>query len=104
MACASQYEPFVDARDLLEDLTDETQPMVNYTLDCSKIRREFGIQQLPWRNFIDRAVTRYLELYVSGEGVIEKDMSGTLNVAVLTVSDTRTKRLIPRGSSLKMLC
>ena len=45
MACASQYEPFVDARDLLEDLTDETQPMVNYTLDCSKIRREFGIQQ-----------------------------------------------------------
>ena len=78
MACASQYEPFVDARDLLEDLTDETQPMVNYTLDCSKIRREFGIQQLPWRNFIDRAVTRYLELYVSGEGVIEKDMSGTV--------------------------
>ena len=72
MACASQYEPFVDARDLLEDLTDETQPMVNYTLDCSKIRREFGIQQLPWRNFVDRAVTRYLELYVSGEGVIEK--------------------------------
>ena len=72
MACASQYQPFVDARDLLEDLTDETQPMVNYTLDCSKIRREFGIQQLPWRNFVDRAVTRYLELYVSGEGVIEK--------------------------------
>jgi len=72
MACASQYEPFVDARELLEDLTDETQPMVNYTLDCSKIRREFGIQQLPWRSFVDRAVTRYLELYVSGEGVIEK--------------------------------
>ena len=72
MACASQYRPFVDGRELLEDVTDESQPMVNHTLDCSKIRREFGIQQLPWRNFIDRAVSRYLELYVSGEGVIEK--------------------------------
>ena len=72
MACASQYGPFVDGRELLEDVTDESLPMVNHTLDCSKIRREFGIQQLPWRNFIDRAVTRYLELYVSGEGVIEK--------------------------------
>ena len=72
MACASQYDPFVKARDLLEDVTDEAQPVRNHTLDCSKIRREFGIQQLPWRSFIDRAVTRYLELYVEGEGVIEK--------------------------------
>lgn len=72
MACASQYEPFTDVRGLLENLTDEAQPMLNHTLDCSKIRREFGIQQLPWRNFINRAVTRYLELYVTGEGVIEK--------------------------------
>ena len=72
MACASQYDPFVKARDLLEDVTDEAQPVRNHTLDCSKIRREFGIQQLPWRSFIDSAVTRYLELYVEGERVIEK--------------------------------
>jgi hypothetical protein len=53
-------------------MTDEAHPIRNHTLECSKIRREFGIQQLPWRSFIDRAVTRYLELYVEGEGVIEK--------------------------------
>ena len=72
MACASQYAPLASASELLNDVTDESRPLRNHTLDCSKIRREFGIQQLPWRNFIERAVTRYLELYVEGEGVIEK--------------------------------
>jgi dTDP-4-dehydrorhamnose reductase len=72
MACASQYEPFVNARKLLQNETNDNQPVLNHTLECSKIRREFGIQQLPWRHFIDRAVTRYLELYVKAEGVIDK--------------------------------
>ena len=67
LACASQYQPFVEGRDLLENMTNNADLLRNHTLDCSKIRREFGIQQLPWRSFVDRAVTRYLELYVEGE-------------------------------------
>ena len=55
------------ARDLLDDVTDPDAAMTNHSLDCGAIRREFGIQQLPWRGFVDRAVTRYLELYVKSD-------------------------------------
>ena len=67
LACASQHQPFEKARNLLDDVTDPDAAMTNHSLDCSAIRREFGIQQLPWRGFVDRAVTRYLELYVKSD-------------------------------------
>ena len=51
---ASQHQPFESARDLLDDVTDPDAAMTNHSLDCGAIRREFGIQQLPWRGFVDR--------------------------------------------------
>ncbi len=66
LACASQFEPFGNARELLiEDLDEYVDK--NTTLDCEAIRHEFGIQQLSWRDFVNRAVTRYMELYVNKE-------------------------------------
>jgi dTDP-4-dehydrorhamnose reductase len=64
VACASQYEEFKNARDLLTDTTDPDKPIVNHTLDCAAIRHEFGIQQLPWRDFVERAIQRYRQLYI----------------------------------------
>jgi len=64
VACASQYEEFKNARDLLTDTTDLDKPIVNHTLDCAAIRHEFGIQQLPWRDFVERAIQRYRQLYI----------------------------------------
>jgi dTDP-4-dehydrorhamnose reductase len=64
VAIASQFETFANARELLIDDTDATQPVINRSLDCTAIRHQFGIQQLSWRGFTERAVRRYIELYV----------------------------------------
>lgn len=64
LANASQYDPFKDARELM-DLTQgpEGRP-TSLSLDCAEIRHQFGIQQLSWREFVPRAVRRYIDLYV----------------------------------------
>ena len=64
LANASQYDPFKDARELM-DLTEgaEGRP-TSLSLDCAEIRHQFGIQQLSWREFVPRAVRRYIDLYV----------------------------------------
>jgi dTDP-4-dehydrorhamnose reductase len=64
VAIASQFDAFANARELLIDDTDDTQPVINRSLDCTAIRHQFGIQQLSWRDFTERAVRRYIELYV----------------------------------------
>ena len=67
VAIASQFDAFANARELLIDDTNETQPIINRSLDCTAIRHQFGIQQLSWREFTARAVRRYMELYVDKE-------------------------------------
>ena len=64
LANASHYEPFKEARELM-DLTEsqEGRP-TSFSLDCAEIRHQFGIQQLSWREFVPRAVRRYIDLYV----------------------------------------
>ncbi len=64
VAHASQFETFAHARDFLKKSDDEAYAGFNRSLDCTAIRHEFGIQQLPWRDFIERAVRRYIELEV----------------------------------------
>ena len=64
LANASQYKPFTEARDLLVLSADTDEPPSSLTLDCAAIRHQFGIQQLSWREFVQRAVQRYIELYV----------------------------------------
>lgn len=65
VACASQFEAFSNARDLIVYDDDESQPIINRSLDCEKIRHNFGIQQLTWRDFVQRAVKRYIDLYMT---------------------------------------
>ena len=67
VAIASQFDAFANARELLIDDTDSVQPVMNRSLDCTAIRHQFGIQQLSWRDFTERAVRRYIELYVDKE-------------------------------------
>jgi len=64
LANASQYKPFTEARDLLVLSADTDEAPSSLTLDCAAIRHQFGIQQLSWREFVQRAVQRYIELYV----------------------------------------
>ena len=66
LANASQYEPFKDARELVELTTDDASGVSSLSLDCAEIRHQFGIQQLSWREFVPRAVQRYIELYSEG--------------------------------------
>ena len=61
VACASQFRLFAGAADLLTD--DPSIPVVNRSLDCMAIRHQFGVQRRPWRDFVERAVRRYIELY-----------------------------------------
>ncbi len=63
VAHASQREPFSRAASLLKEIDASTISAENRALDCSAIRHQFGIQQRPWRDFIERAVGRYIELY-----------------------------------------
>jgi hypothetical protein len=42
--------------------------VIGLSLDCAEIRHQFGIQQLSWREFVPRAVKRYVELYVEEGG------------------------------------
>ena len=63
LANASQYQPFKDARELMELVTFEDEPATSLSLDCAAIRHQFGIQQLSWREFVPRAVRRYIDLY-----------------------------------------
>jgi len=64
LANASQYKPFTQARDLIVLSADTDEAPSSLTLDCAAIRHQFGIQQLSWREFVQRAVQRYIELYV----------------------------------------
>jgi len=64
LANASQYKPFTQARDLIVLSADTDEAPSSLTLDCAAIRHQFGIQQLSWREFVPRAVQRYIELYV----------------------------------------
>jgi len=64
LANASQYKPFTEARDLIVLSADTDEAPSSLTLDCAAIRHQFGIQQLSWREFVQRAVQRYIELYV----------------------------------------
>jgi len=66
LANASQYEPFQGARDLMDLTSDGTGITNSLSLDCAEIRHQFGIQQLGWREFVPRAVQRYIELYAEG--------------------------------------
>lgn len=66
LANASQYEPFKDARELMELTSDVASTGSSLSLDCAEIRHQFGIQQLSWREFVPRAVQRYIELYSEG--------------------------------------
>ncbi|MBT6352191.1 MAG: sugar nucleotide-binding protein [Halieaceae bacterium] len=66
LANASQYEPFKDARELMELTSDVASTGSSLSLDCAEIRHQFGIQQLSWREFVPRAVQRYIELYAEG--------------------------------------
>ena len=66
LANASQYGPFKDARELMELTTDDASGVSSLSLDCAEIRHQFGIQQLSWREFVPRAVQRYIELYEEG--------------------------------------
>lgn len=63
VAQASQREQFSQAASLLKELDPSAIASENRALDCSAIRHHFGIQQRPWRDFIERAVNRYVELY-----------------------------------------
>ena len=66
LANASQYEPFKEARELMELTSDGASSVSSLSLDCAEIRHQFGIQQLSWREFVPRAVQRYIELYAEG--------------------------------------
>ena len=67
LANASQYEPFKDARELMELVSADTDAMTSLSLDCAEIRHQFGIQQLSWREFVPRAVRRYIDLYIDAQ-------------------------------------
>lgn len=61
VAVASQFDALAGSTALLQE--DFTTPIVNRALDCGAIRHRFGIQRRPWRDFIERAVRRYIEIY-----------------------------------------
>lgn len=63
LANASQYQPFTEARELMELIAGQADSPTSLSLDCAEIRHQFGIQQLSWREFVPRAVRRYIELY-----------------------------------------
>ena len=64
LANASQYQPFTEARELMESVEPANDASTSLSLDCAELRHQFGIQQLSWREFVPRAVRRYIELYV----------------------------------------
>ena len=64
LANASQYQPFTGARELMELAEPTGDAPTSLSLDCAELRHQFGIQQLSWREFVPRAVQRYIELYV----------------------------------------
>ena len=64
LANASQYEPFKEARELMDLTESEEGRPTSLSLDCAEIRHQFGIQQLSWREFVPRAGRRYIDLYV----------------------------------------
>lgn len=63
IACASQFPEFGDVVNLLVEDTRSPENWFNRSLDCSAIRHQFGIQRRHWREFVERAVRRYIELY-----------------------------------------
>ena len=64
VAHAGQREQFKNADELLFEDPNADQIAVNRSMDCAAIRHQFGIQQRPWRDFVERAVARYIELYI----------------------------------------
>ncbi|EED35300.1 RmlD substrate binding domain superfamily protein [Luminiphilus syltensis NOR5-1B] len=67
IACASQFDEFSTAREMLREIPEDEVTPFNRSLDCNRIRFQFGIQQLPWRDFVERAVRRYIDLLRAGE-------------------------------------
>lgn len=63
VAYASQFEGFENTPELLLEGAGVDAEQVNRSLDCTAIRHQFGIQRRPWRDFVERAVRRYMELY-----------------------------------------
>ena len=49
---------------LMELIEPTAEAPTSLSLDCAELRHQFGIQQLSWREFVPRAVRRYIELYV----------------------------------------
>jgi dTDP-4-dehydrorhamnose reductase len=47
----------------MELIAGQAESPTSLSLDCAEIRHQFGIQQLSWREFVPRAVRRYIELY-----------------------------------------
>jgi dTDP-4-dehydrorhamnose reductase len=48
----------------MELIEASAEAPTSLSLDCAALRHQFGIQQLSWREFVPRAVRRYIELYV----------------------------------------
>ena len=67
VAHASQHEPFNEVTNLLREDPDSRDLQVNHSLDCEAIRHQYGIQRRPWRDFVERAVNRYIDLYCKEE-------------------------------------
>lgn len=67
VAYASQFEVFSNVTELLQEGEGAHAAMVNRSLDCTAIRHQFGVQRRPWRDFVERAVRRYIELYCKEE-------------------------------------
>lgn len=63
VAFASQFDVFPRATELLKEESISEGFLINRSLDCTAIRHQFGIQRRPWRDFVERAVRRYIELY-----------------------------------------
>jgi len=63
VAFASQFDVFSHATELLAEESMPEGFAINRSLDCTAIRHQFGIQRRPWRDFVERAVRRYIELY-----------------------------------------
>jgi len=52
----------------MEGNLNQGSQMIGLSLDCAEIRHQFGIQQLSWREFVPRAVKRYVDLYIEEGG------------------------------------
>ena len=68
-ACASKFDVFCNATELLEKGRGGDVGFVNRSLDCTVIRHQFGIQCRPWQNFVECAVRDYMEVHFKGKNL-----------------------------------